>query len=270
MEYRCMMWSWRACLVMCLVHVGSVCAQLEGDVRLVDGISNSNQGRVEIFHDGTWGTACNKDWGDEEATVVCRQMDLGEVLLSKAFFGNGSGPIYVGAHCHDHDFHINECHGSWEEVPTTCTHEDDVAVICYPENHEEAATGISLWNEMIIVIAFGVFCLLFIKVVKFLEDSKDAVDLMALEEARTEDHPHAASQHVSTADECDLSASEKKGVSCREKEGVSSSKDDTTASKSDVAGSKNDVNNNETEEVDERYTISKDIQSTDVSVQTLE
>ena len=44
-----------------------------GQLRLVDG-SIPNEGRVEICINNVWGTICDDDWGDNDATVVCRQL----------------------------------------------------------------------------------------------------------------------------------------------------------------------------------------------------
>ena len=45
----------------------------EGSVRLVGG-SRSNEGRIEIFHDGEWGTVCSSRWDSVDTRVVCNQL----------------------------------------------------------------------------------------------------------------------------------------------------------------------------------------------------
>lgn len=44
------------------------------DIRLVDrdGTIGGSQGRVEIKHNGQWGTICDNGWYTAEARVTCR------------------------------------------------------------------------------------------------------------------------------------------------------------------------------------------------------
>ena len=39
----------------------------------MNGASNS-EGRVEICLNDEWGTVCDRNWDDDDASVVCRQL----------------------------------------------------------------------------------------------------------------------------------------------------------------------------------------------------
>ncbi|KAG7264714.1 hypothetical protein CRUP_015191 [Coryphaenoides rupestris] len=65
-------------------------------LKLINGTDRCS-GRVEVLHEGEWGTACDRSWGLQEAQVVCREMKCGSALAAKnhAYFGQGSGLIVL-------------------------------------------------------------------------------------------------------------------------------------------------------------------------------
>ena len=41
----------------------------------LSGGSNQLEGRVEVCMDGKWGTVCHQNWNNDDARVVCRQLN---------------------------------------------------------------------------------------------------------------------------------------------------------------------------------------------------
>ena len=90
------------------ILTGSSCVRTCGDgltkgppvtqIRLVDGNSNF-EGRVEINHDGVWGTVCDDSWDVNDARVVCRELLLGDAREAVSFGrlgrGKDSQPIWL-------------------------------------------------------------------------------------------------------------------------------------------------------------------------------
>lgn len=100
-------------------------------LRLVNGTDRCS-GRVEIFHDGQWGTVCDDDWDIREGEVVCRAMDCGspQMVTSNAFFGQGDGNIWLDdLYCLGNETSLVHClHPSFGE--NNCGHGEDAGVVC--------------------------------------------------------------------------------------------------------------------------------------------
>lgn len=93
------------------------------------------QGRVEVQHQGTWGTICDDEWSFEDATVVCEQMGFLKAIYQakRAKFGQGTGPVWLSKMmCTGREKSLTDCpHQGWGE--NSCGHERDAGVSCLQE-----------------------------------------------------------------------------------------------------------------------------------------
>ncbi|XP_019486571.1 PREDICTED: macrophage scavenger receptor types I and II [Hipposideros armiger] len=100
-------------------------------VRLVGG-SGPHEGRVEIFHDGQWGTVCDDHWELRGGLVICRSLGFQGVrnVHKRANFGQGTGPIWLDeVFCLGRESSIEECKiNQWGA--RTCLHSEDAGVTC--------------------------------------------------------------------------------------------------------------------------------------------
>ncbi|XP_059814551.1 deleted in malignant brain tumors 1 protein-like [Hypanus sabinus] len=100
-------------------------------VRLVNGNSMCS-GRVEVYHNSTWGTVCGRSWNRSEADVVCRMLNCGtsESVTTDASYGEGTGKIWLdGVKCKGTEPALNQCPASPWGV-NNCSHTEDAGVSC--------------------------------------------------------------------------------------------------------------------------------------------
>ena len=99
-------------------------------VRLVDG--SYNEGRVEVYDNGAWGTVCDDGWDINDADVVCRQLGFPVALNAyrKARYGQGTGPILLDdVSCLGDESSLFLCNHRGLENHN-CDHSKDASVQC--------------------------------------------------------------------------------------------------------------------------------------------
>lgn len=102
------------------------------NVRLVGGTSPNN-GRVEVFYSGVWGTVCDDSWDYRDAGVICVMLGYpreNAVAYSSAYFGAGTGQIWLDdLSCTGTETDIADCpYITWGYH--NCGHGEDAGVAC--------------------------------------------------------------------------------------------------------------------------------------------
>uniref|UniRef100_I3L5S6 CD163 molecule-like 1 n=1 Tax=Sus scrofa TaxID=9823 RepID=I3L5S6_PIG len=103
------------------------------ELRLKDG-RHRCEGRVELKHQGKWGTVNYAYWGLPGATVVCRQLECGTAVDAPkaSYFGRGDGPIWLYALCEGTESTLTDCrHPNITDYRTKgASHDWDAGAVC--------------------------------------------------------------------------------------------------------------------------------------------
>ena len=98
--------------------------------------SSTGIGRVEVFHDGQWGTVCSDNWDFLDAFVVCQQLGFNKIenitLFSNDIFGsiNDTVPIWLDSiHCTGNETNLGLCSHPGFGIEN-CLHFQDSGVYC--------------------------------------------------------------------------------------------------------------------------------------------
>jgi deleted-in-malignant-brain-tumors protein 1 len=112
---------------LCIVGVCSN-GYADGDVRLAGGSAAS--GRVEVFNYDAFHTVCDDDFGDIDATVVCRQLGFSAGTVNGNLSGTGE-IILDDVACTGTEARLIDCPNRGRFIHN-CGHSEDVAVLCTP------------------------------------------------------------------------------------------------------------------------------------------
>ena len=102
-----------------LLYFLTVCS--DGDVRLL-GSLQSNEGRVEICFNETWGTVCDNSWDIDDANVVCRQLGFSRHSESSQ------------KSCKEDNFKLLFCSHYFQHPGTQHNHKADKGACNYMQN----------------------------------------------------------------------------------------------------------------------------------------
>ncbi|KAG5268662.1 hypothetical protein AALO_G00215030 [Alosa alosa] len=123
------MWSFALTLIGYLLKLSGTTSGTQ--IRVVNG-NNGCSGRVEVYHNGEWGTVCDDSWGLDDARVVCRQLGCGRAVSAPvgAYFGQGSGKTWLDdVGCSGSESSITECRHRGFGVED-CSAIEDAGVVC--------------------------------------------------------------------------------------------------------------------------------------------
>ncbi|XP_050957801.1 deleted in malignant brain tumors 1 protein, partial [Labeo rohita] len=105
---------------------GVICSE----IRLVGGSRCS--GRLEILHDQTWMSVCDAAFDQQDAEVVCRELDCGAPVqvLGAAAFDKGDTQMWTQEiQCRGNESQIHLCPTSFSHKHN-CSHEHSVGLMC--------------------------------------------------------------------------------------------------------------------------------------------
>ncbi|DAA28861.1 TPA: antigen WC1.1 precursor, partial [Bos taurus] len=119
---------------LCVLLLGTMVGGQALELRLKDGVHRC-EGRVEVKHQGEWGTVDGYRWTLKDASVVCRQLGCGAAIgfPGGAYFGPGLGPIWLlYTSCEGTESTVSDCeHSNIKDYRNDgYNHGRDAGVVC--------------------------------------------------------------------------------------------------------------------------------------------
>ena len=101
------------------------------------GASRPNEGRVEIFSHGSWGTICVDTFDMIDADVICKELGYAKASTKKVKINKTADPsmkIHINyLDCHPGDYFWHCSHYNFNQK--LCDHTRDISVSCISGTH---------------------------------------------------------------------------------------------------------------------------------------
>ncbi|XP_061194666.1 uncharacterized protein LOC133202807 [Saccostrea echinata] len=111
----------------------------DGDIRLIGG-RTENEGTVVIYHDGRWGSICDRGWDIRDGNVACHQLGFHRALqsLRRSPFGPGRTLRWLTAlRCGGRELRLDKCRprrwGIDRDERHCQQYSRSAAVVCMPK-----------------------------------------------------------------------------------------------------------------------------------------
>ncbi|XP_033743626.1 A disintegrin and metalloproteinase with thrombospondin motifs adt-1-like isoform X9 [Pecten maximus] len=107
---------------------------LDGSVILTGSPFTQHSGRVEVYHNGAFGTICDDHFDNNDADVICKMLGYisGGVAHGSAKFGAGQGNIWLDdLACSESATRLDQCGLRWSIH--NCNHNEDAGVFCFQD-----------------------------------------------------------------------------------------------------------------------------------------
>ncbi|XP_071141936.1 neurotrypsin-like [Mytilus edulis] len=102
----------------------------EGGLRITDGVTE-NQGRLETYYKGEWGTVCDNQFQNVDAEVACRQLGYcSGQMIPAVRINDGQGTIWLNdVNCFGSESELLNC--TYTIDTSNCHHSEDVGIHCF-------------------------------------------------------------------------------------------------------------------------------------------
>nr|XP_060615988.1 soluble scavenger receptor cysteine-rich domain-containing protein SSC5D-like [Anolis sagrei ordinatus] len=101
-------------------------------IRLVNGFSRCS-GRIEVFHNQEWGILCDLKWDLNDARVLCRELECGDVISVPwgVRFERTNSPVWLlSFHCKGTENALSDCKKRPTSGVPQCHHGEGAGVVC--------------------------------------------------------------------------------------------------------------------------------------------
>ena len=122
------------CAVFCTLYNVIICSTEIVNVRLVDGSQSGRNGRLEVLLSevNEWGTVCDDNFDDSDASVVCKMLNYSHGIMVKSQYGAGPRTMKIWldeVDCRGNETHLMSC--NFELGKHNCYHYEDVGIRCF-------------------------------------------------------------------------------------------------------------------------------------------